>query len=112
MANRSDFDGVVIFRIKEHTVVTAAETEASERRFQLFHITGTTGEVAIQAIENLHGCFAVDGAKIDASLRQTDDRNASGSWLRISTGQDCGDGGADGRPAATAEQPKRSWDVS
>jgi len=69
VADGGDFDGGVVFQIEEDPIIAAAETKAGERRLQFFHITGTAGEVAIHAVQNLHGGFAVDGAEIGACLR-------------------------------------------
>jgi hypothetical protein len=63
MADGSDFDGVVVFQIEEDPVIAAAETEAGERGLQFFYVTSTAGEVAIHAVKNLHGRFAVDRAE-------------------------------------------------
>ena len=78
MADGSDFNGVIVFQIEEDPVIAAAETEAGEWRLQFFYITGTAGEVAVQAIKNLNGWFAVDGAKIGPGFWGPVDRNALG----------------------------------
>ena len=76
MADGSDFNGVIVFQIEEDPVIAAAETEAGEWRLQFFYITGTAGEVAVQAIKNLNGWFAVDGSKIGAGFWGSVDRDA------------------------------------
>jgi hypothetical protein len=69
MSDGSDSD-VVVFAIKEHSIVTAAETQASERELQLFHITDTIGKIATHAVENLQGLIAIDGAQLGTGLRR------------------------------------------
>ena len=69
VADGSDFDGVVVFQIKEHAIVAATETKAGQRGLQLFDIAGAAGEIAIHAVKDLQSRFAVDDAEIDAGLR-------------------------------------------
>lgn len=78
MADRSDLNGVIVFQIEEDSIVATSETEADEWGLQFFYITGPAGEVSVQAIKNLQGGFAVDGAKIGAGFRRPADRDAFG----------------------------------
>ena len=73
IANGGNVDGVLVPLIEEHAVVAAAEAEAGERRFEILHVAGVVGQVAIHAVKNLHGGFAVDGADIGAGLWRPDD---------------------------------------
>jgi len=50
--NAADLKGVPAFEIEEHLVVAATEPKAGSRRLELFHITCTAEEVAIDAVEN------------------------------------------------------------
>jgi len=61
VADGGDFH-VAVLSIEEHTIVTAAETQAGERGLLLFHTTDTIGKKATHAVENLQGLFAIDGA--------------------------------------------------
>src|SRR2546425_12473180 len=77
-----DLNADLAFEIEEHPVVAAAETEAAQRRFELFHVAGSVGQVAIHTSENLHGRFAIDGAQIRLGFRRPDDRDPlSGGFL-------------------------------
>ena len=71
----SDLDGVLVRVIEEHPVVAAAEPEASEWVLQLFHVTVATGQVMIDAVENLPGSLAINRPKIGAGFRRPDDRD-------------------------------------
>lgn len=64
VADGGDRDGVFVWEIEEDAVVATAEPEAGERRLELFYVAGAVGQVAIHAVENLQGGFAVDGAEI------------------------------------------------
>jgi DNA primase len=66
--------------IEEHAVVAAAEAEAGERRFEFLHVAGVVGQVAIHAVKNLHGGFAIDGAHIGAALGRPDDGDPFRRW--------------------------------
>lgn len=68
MTDGGDFDRVVAFQIEEEAVVATSEPQAPERGLQFFHIAGAAGEIAVKAIENLHGGLAVDVAEIGAGL--------------------------------------------
>ena len=82
MADGSDFNGTVVFQIEEDPVIAATEAEAGNWRLQFFYITGPAGEVSVQAIKNLQGGFAVDGAEIGAGFWGPVDRDAVGRrWL-------------------------------
>lgn len=48
-----DLNSVVAFEIEEDAVVAAAETKAGKRRFELFHVAGAAGQIAIDAVQNL-----------------------------------------------------------
>jgi hypothetical protein len=60
--------------------LATAEAEAGERRFEFLYVAGAAGEIAIHAVENLHRSFAVDGAKIDATLWRPNHGDAFGRW--------------------------------
>src|SRR5258708_39386332 len=74
-ADGGNFD-VVVLAIEEHAKVAAAETQTSERGLQLFYITDTTSQEATQAVENLQGLIAIDGAEIGAGFRRPEDPHA------------------------------------
>ena len=78
MADGSDFNGIVVFQIEKDPVIAAAETEAGEWRLQFFYITSTVGEESVQAVKNLHGGFAIDGAEIGAGFGGPAGRDAFG----------------------------------
>ena len=62
-------DGVLVLEIEEHPVVAAAEAEAGERRLELFHVAVAVGQVAVDAVQNLHGGLPLDGPEIGAGFR-------------------------------------------
>src|ERR1700677_2825274 len=80
VANGGDVDRVLVPLIEEDPVVTAAEAEAGARRFEFFHIAGAVGEIAINAMENLHRGFAVDGAEVGTALRRPNHGDPFGRW--------------------------------
>ena len=48
VAEGGDRDGVLVFEIEEHAVVATAETEAGERRLELFRVATAVSQIAIQ----------------------------------------------------------------
>lgn len=67
-----------LFRRREEPVVAAAEAEVRAWRLQFLHVANAVGQVAVQAVENLHGGLAVDGAEIGAGFRGPDDGDSLG----------------------------------
>ena len=65
-----DFNRVLAFEIEKDTVVAATEAKTDERGLQFFDISGAAAEVSIQAVEDLHGRFAVDSPELGACLRR------------------------------------------
>ena len=77
VADGCDVDGLLVSLIEEHPVVAAAETEAGERRLELFHVTGAVGQVAIQAVKN---CIAASRAMARRSARASGDQTTAIGW--------------------------------
>jgi hypothetical protein len=50
-------------------MVATAEPEAGQRRLEPLHIAGAVDQLPADAIENLHGDFAIDGAQIGTGFR-------------------------------------------
>jgi hypothetical protein len=69
--------------IEECAVIAAAEPEAGAWGLELFHVAGTIDQVAIHAVEDLHGRRALDGAQIGAASgdQMTAIRSGAGSPL-------------------------------
>jgi hypothetical protein len=78
VSDGGDRNPVLILEIEEHAVVAAAEAESSAWWLELLYVAGAAGEVAIHAIENLQGGFAVDSTKISAGLRLPHRRDRCG----------------------------------
>src|ERR1019366_2960721 len=78
VAYGSDLDCVLVSKVEKHPVIATAETETSERRLELLYVAGAAGQVAIHAVENLQGGFAVDGAQISSCLRRPANRDPLG----------------------------------
>jgi hypothetical protein len=73
IADAADLNCIVFLLVEEHAVVAAAEPEARERRFELFHVPHADGQVTIDAVENLYRNFAVYGAEIGSGIRRPND---------------------------------------
>jgi hypothetical protein len=60
MENVLDLDAIVTTRSEEKPVVPAAQPEILSGRLQLLYIADSTGQIPVQAVENLHRRFTVD----------------------------------------------------
>ena len=57
-------NGVFAGLLEKDAVIAAAESKADHRRPELFHVAVARGEVAVDAVENVEGGLAVNGAEV------------------------------------------------
>src|ERR1700677_1851927 len=75
MSDFGDFYGVVVPQLKKYPVIAAAQSESGKWRLELFYITNTAAEEAIDAVEDLHRWFASNRAKVGSRRRRPQNRH-------------------------------------
>jgi len=76
MPHACDLDGGLAAVIEEDPVVAAAQTEAGFRRPELLHIAASTGQISVNAVENLDCGFSINAPQIGTGFRRPCDRYA------------------------------------
>src|SRR5260370_30452818 len=68
VADSRDLDRICGFIIEKHAIVAAAETKTDARGLKLLHVANAVGQIAVNAVQNLHRRFPINCSQLSASL--------------------------------------------
>jgi hypothetical protein len=59
---------VFVLEVEEQAIVATTQTKASKRRLQSHNVPAATGEVAVEAMQDINGGGAIEGTQVRASF--------------------------------------------